>query len=285
MATRINLNGELRESVSISVLDHGFLFGDSVYEVICTHQGKPCFLDQHLHRLRHSAKEIFLNIPWNDEKFKDEIQRSLDAARNEESYIRIVVTRGEGEIDIDPTSCEMPNILIYVKPAHIYPIKNYVNGISVALVNIKRNARDALNPGIKTGNYLNNILAKMEAARMGANDALMLNSWGRITECTTSNFFWIREGVLRTPSIECGILSGITRDVIVSLAGENGIIVEEGEWGEDELKGIDEAFLTGTLKRIMPVTRLNGKRIGSGKLGVITKKFMALYEDILKKTF
>tara|TARA_B100000686_G_C16765446_1_gene961440 strand:- start:111 stop:977 length:867 start_codon:yes stop_codon:yes gene_type:complete len=283
MAILINLNGDIRENVTISAVDHGFLFGDSVYEVVCTERGAPCFLERHLKRLRNSAAEIFLKIPWSDQRFENEIQRLLNTAENKESYIRIMVTRGEGEIEIDPRTCEHPNVLIYVKPARIYQTHEYREGISVALVNTKRNIKEALNPGIKTGNYLNNIIAIMEAGRMGANEALMLNSWGIITECTTSNFFWVRDGKIRTPSLKCGILAGITRDVVITLAQENGVIIEKGEWGEEELEGIDEAFITGTVKRIMPVVKLRGKLVGSGKLGIVTQNLMVLYADNLRK--
>ena len=282
MTTKINFNGILQDRVLISALDHGFLFGDSVYEVLCTYNSKPCFLNLHLNRLRNSASAIYLDIPWDDNRFREEIDKTIQLANNKDSYIRIVVTRGEGEIDIDPATCKQPNVLIYVKSAKIYPIEDYFGGIHVALVNVKRNSKEALNPEIKTGNYLNNVLAKMEAIRIGANDALMLNNWGKIAEGTTSNFFWIRDGRIRTPSLECGILSGITREIIIELAKKNGIIVEEGEWEKEELVGIDEAFLTGTIKRIMPVSRLNGIVIGSGKPGSITRKLMSLYETNLE---
>ena len=284
MTNRINLNGEIFEKVGISALDHGFLFGDSVYEVICTYQGQPCFFHQHLKRLRNSASGIFLTLPWSDDRFQREIQNSLDATGNQESYIRVVVTRGEGEIDIDPSTCDQPNVLIYIKPAKIYPPEDYANGIPLALVNVQRNAKDALNPGIKTGNYLNNVLAKIEADQLGARDALMLNGFGQITESTTSNIFWVREGRLRTPSLDCGILSGITREVIIQLAREYGVLVVEGQWNAIELINMDEAFLTGTIKKVMAVNQLNGKTIGSGKPGPITQKLITLYENALKSS-
>ena len=283
MTTRISLNGNIFKDVGISVLDHGFLFGDSVYEVICTRKGRPCFIDRHLSRLRNSADAIMLKIPWTDERFKQEIQNTLDAAKNQESYLRIMVTRGEGEIDIDPLTCQHPNVLIYVKAAKVYPLEEYKKGIPLALVSVKRNAREALNPAIKTGNYLNNVLAKIEANRLGARDALMLNNEGQITESTTSNIFWVRDGFLRTPSLDCGILSGITREIVIQLAKENGILVEEGKWDFEELRNIDEAFLTGTIKKIMPVSHLNGEIVGPAKPGQLTLRIMGLYEAVLEK--
>ena len=282
MTTRINLNGEIHQDACISVFDHGFLFGDSVYEVISTHQGHLCFVNEHLRRLRSSAQAISLEIPLTDEEMIREIHNTVEAAGNPESYIRIIVTRGVGAIDIDPETCTQPNVLIFVKPILEYPEENYKNGIDVALVSVKRNPKEALNPGIKTGNYLNNVLAKVEARKSGAADALMLNPTGQLTECTTSNFFFVRDQRLMTPSLNCGILSGITREVVLRLARENGVLVEEGEWPSDVLRNIEEAFITGTVKMVMPVTSLDGKPIGNGKPGPITKMMMRLYQDVLK---
>jgi len=283
MTTKINFNGDIRDNGQISVFDHGFLFGDSVYEVICTRHNNPCFMAQHLRRLRKSAAEISLTIPWNDERFEREIHHTLKAANNAESSIRIIVTRGEGEIDIDPTSCGTPNVLIFVIPTRIYPPEDYQNGIHIAVVRIKRNSAEALNPAIKTGNYLNNVLAKIEANKLNAKDALMLNSSGHLTECTTSNFFFVHEDRVKTASPDCGILSGITREILMQLARENGILVEEGHWLADELEKAEEAFVSGTLRKVMPVTRLNGKAVGDGKPGPITRRLMQLYESALEK--
>ncbi|MBI4383650.1 MAG: aminotransferase class IV [Nitrospinae bacterium] len=282
MSIKINFNGKIQEGAEISALDHGFLFGDSVYEVVCTFNNQLCFADKHLKRLRNSASGIQLKVPYSDERFMREIVRTVAVAENEESYVRIVVTRGVGEIDIDPSSCERPNVLIYVTPVKPYPSTYYEDGIDVALVTVKRNAREALNPGIKTGNYLNNVLAKMEANRLGAKDALMLNPWGYLTECTTSNFFFARDGVLMTPSLDCGILAGITREIVIQLARENGFVVEEGQWPQEELEKADEAFVTGTVKRVLPVTQLDNRPIGDGKPGPMTRKLMRLYEGLLQ---
>ena len=281
MTTRINLNGDIQPEAHISVFDHGFLFGDSVYEVVSTHEGRLCFVQEHLKRLRNSARAISLEIPLADDAMMREIEKTVEAAGNPESYIRIIVTRGVGEIDIDPESCTRPNVLIFVIPAMPYPKENYTHGIKVALVSIKRNPKEALNPGIKTGNYLNNVLAKVEARQVGAADALMLNPTGQLTECTTSNFFFVRDQRLMTPSLDCGILSGITREVVLRLARENGVLVEEGEWPPEILQNAEEAFITGTIKRVMPVTSLDGRPIGEGKPGPITKMMMRLYEDVL----
>jgi branched-chain amino acid aminotransferase len=282
MTTKINFNGEIHEQLSISVFDHGFLFGDSVYEVVCTLDKKPCFLDKHLDRLFASAKAISLNIPQHKEWFHSQLQATLHEADNNESYIRIIVTRGEGEINIDPTSCHSPNIIIIVREIDEIPETSYEKGIHVALVSIKRNSQDALNPNVKTGNYLNNVLAKVEATKLGAQDAIMVNARGHLTEGTTSNLFFVREGRIFTPSLDCGLLSGITREMVIRLAKENGFPIEEGKWQGEELNEADEIFLTGTIKNVMPVAYLDGRPVGSGKPGPVTLKLMRLYGVLLK---
>lgn len=283
MTTKINFNGELHDQLNISVMDHGFLFGDSVYEVVSTLSNQPCFLDYHLDRLYKSAEAIFLRIPRDKKWFHEQLKNTLIAAGNKESYVRIIVTRGVGEINIDPSSCEHPNIIIMVMDVKEYSKSCYEKGIQVALVSIKRNPRDALNPGVKTGNYLNNVLAIMEADKLGAQDAIMVNPWGYLTEGTTSNLFFVCEGHILTPSLECGILSGITRQMVIQLAKENGYHVEEGKWPGEELLKADEIFLTGTLKKVMPVSHLDGRPVGSGKPGPITQSLMRLYDDLLTK--
>ena len=283
MKTRINVNGIIKDEASVSVFDHGFLFGDSIYEVVNTKGNRPCFLNEHLKRLHRSAEGIELTIPFDDKWFKNQIDRTLTDAGNSESYIRIVVTRGVGDIDIDISSCKSPLVLIFVTPAHAYPLELYENGIHLAVVSIQRNSISALNPGIKTGNYLNNVLARMEATRLGAHDALMLNSSGYLTEGTTSNFFFVLDGGIMTPSIDCGLLAGITRDVIIRICKENGFRVEEGSWPTEILENADEMFLTGSVKHLMPVTRLDGKNIGDGKPGEITRCLIDLYEKFIKQ--
>lgn len=283
MATKINFNGEIHEHLNISVMDHGFLFGDSVYEVVSTLNNQPCFLDKHLTRLYASAKAISLKIPHDKEWLREQLENTLVASGNDESYIRIIVTRGVGEINIDPSSCEHPSIILMVMDVTEYPKSYYEKGIRVALVSIKRNPRDALNPNIKTGNYLNNVLAKMEADRLGAQDAIMVNPWGYLTEGTTSNLFFVCDEHILTPSVDCGILSGITREMVIQLAKENGFHMEEGEWPGEELYKANEIFLTGTLKRVMPVSHLDSRPVGLGKPGPITLKLLRLYDDLLTK--
>jgi len=281
MTTKININGNIQDEAFISILDHGFLFGDSVYEVICTNQGKPCFLEEHLTRLYASASGISLKISHSPIEIKKQIQTTLDSAENDESYIRIIITRGVGEVDIDPSSCFDPNIIIFVKEIPQIPNERYEKGISVALVSIKRNSRESLNPAVKTGNYLNNVLARIEASRMGAEDAIMVNSMGQLTEGTTSNLFFVKERRLLTPIKECGILSGITREKIIYLANKENIPLKEGKWPSEELFKAEEIFLSGTVKKILPVTRLDGRSVGRGIPGPMTQKIMRLYSELL----
>ena len=282
MTTKININGDIQDEAFISIFDHGFLFGDSVYEVVCTNQGKPCFLDEHLKRLYASASGISLKISHSPTEIKKQIQITLDSAKNHESYIRIIVTRGVGEVDIDPSSCFNPNIIILVKEIPQISIESYEKGISVALVSIKRNSRDSLNPAVKTGNYLNNVLARIEAKRMDAEDAIMGNSMGQLTEGTTSNLFFVKEGRLLTPIKECGILTGITREKIIQLANKNSIALKEGKWPSEDLFKAEEIFLSGTVKKIIPVTVLDGRPVGKGIPGPITQKLMRLYSELLE---
>ena len=282
MTTKINFNGQIHDELNISVLDHGFLFGDSVYEVVCTINNQPCFLEKHLCRLFASAKAISLDIPHDKQWFHEQLKATLQAANNTESYIRIIVTRGVGEVNIDPSTCHKPNIIIIVMETKEYPESCYEKGIHVALVSIKRNSRDALNPNVKTGNYLNNVLAKVESNKLGAQDAIMVNSSGHLTEGTTSNLFFVRDGHIFTPSLDCGLLSGITREMIIQLSKENGFRVEEGRWPGEELCEAEEIFLTGTIKKVMPVSHLDGRPVGSGKPGPVTLKLMRLYEFLLK---
>ncbi|QPJ65945.1 MAG: branched-chain-amino acid aminotransferase [Candidatus Nitrohelix vancouverensis] len=282
MSTKINCNGQISDNLSISFYDHGFLFGDSVYEVIATSNNVPCFLNEHIDRLQGSAAGIFLDIPFDRNRLIQEVERTLQAAGNEESYIRIIVTRGEGDVNIDPSSCHKPNVIIYVTQEKKYPAENYVTGVNLAVVSVKRNSSDSLNPSMKTGNYLNNILAIMEANRSGAHDAIMLNAAGCITESTTSNIFFCSDGTLFTPALNCGILEGITRRVIMRIAEENDMPVEEGRWPVEAMISADEIFITGTIKRVMPVTQIDGKMIGSGKPGSISLKMARLYDQHLE---
>lgn len=285
MATLINIDGQLLlpENAFVSVFDHGFLFGDSVYEVIVTHKGKLFTAKEHLARLRNSAIAISLKIPFSDDYLLEEIQKTIKAAKNDESYVRIVIARGKGDIHISPASCNSPSMIIYVKKAEKYPEEYYSKGIAISIVSIKRNFKISLNPGIKTGNYLNSVLTIIEAEKQGAYDGLMLNSDGFVSECTTSNFYLVKNGVVKTPCPECSILMGITRKLLIETAKEGGITVEECKISPEEIPTADELFITSTTKGAMPVTECDGKKIGDGKPGPILMKLRSLYQKKLDK--
>ncbi len=283
MSTLININGEIMppEKASISVFDHGLLFGDSVYEVLYTYKGKLFSVDEHLIRLRESAKAISLALPFSDQYLLEEIQKTITAAKNDETYVRIVITRGAGDIHISPASCKSPTMILYVKEAEGYPEGYYSEGIAISIVSVKRNYKYALNPAIKTGNYLNSVLAIIEAEKHGDYDGLMLNAEGFISECTTSNFYLVKSGAIKTPHPDSGILRGITRELLIDVARENGIMVEEYNIRPEEIPPADELFITSTTKGVMPVTICDGKKVGEGKPGPVSIKLRSLYQKKL----
>jgi len=283
MGEIVNINGGLcpPDEARVSIFDHGFLFGDSVYEVIATHKGRFHSVREHLERLFNSASGIGLSLPYTPEELEDIIRKTAEAARNRDSYIRIMITRGVGDLHIDPASCLKPALIVIARPAIEYPEEYYTHGIDLLVSSVRRNHPEALNPGLKTGNYLNNVLAVAEAIRQGRYDALMLNHEGFIAECTTSNFFFVQDGALKTASLDTGILQGVTRCNVLRVAEENGIIVEEGRHDPGELSSADEAFVSSTTKNIMPVTRIDGRPVGNGLPGEITQSLMALLEKRL----
>jgi len=279
----INLNGRIvsPEEATVSVLDHGFLFGDSIYEVVRTANGRLFSAQEHLDRLRNSAASIRLEIPLSDGEFIHEMERIHTASDNEESYIRIVVTRGVGEINLHPRSCNAPQWMLIAKPLTVWPESYYTEGVKVALVGIHRNPDSALSPRIKSGNYLNNVIALMQAADAGAIEGLMLNPEGWLTEGTTSNFWIVSAGVLKTPAIECGLLPGITRALLIEIAKSDSIPLEETRISADQLMAADEAFLTSTTRGVMPVRQIGEKEVGTGKVGPIARRLQGLLDERL----
>jgi branched-chain amino acid aminotransferase len=285
MGLLVSIDGRIvpPEEATVSVFDHGFLFGDSVYEVVRTRRGVPVTLDEHLRRLEGSAARIYLDLPWGRADLAARVREAVRAAGNPESYVRVVVTRGKGEISLLPDSCGSPLLLVVVKPLPVPPPSVARDGIAVAVTSRLRNDRRALDPSAKTGNYLNNLLALVEARRAGAEDAILLNAAGMVAEATTSNVFAVRGGRARTPSLECGILAGITRDLLLREMARAGIPVEEGDLPEAALRGADEVFLTSTVRGIAPVARLDGKPVGDGRPGPVARRVAALYEEALDR--
>jgi len=258
---------------SVSIFDHGFLFGDSIYEVVRTAAGRLFALEEHLGRLRNSARRVSMSIPWTDEELRGEVETIVASASwSGETYVRIFVTRGVGRIDLMPATCEKPSLILIAKKLPEFPPEIYERGIVLCLTDVRRNSRLAMDPAIKSGNYLNNVLAVIEARSKGADDAIMLNENGRLTEATSSNLFLVKGGALRTPSLDCGILEGITRAKLLDLARKLGIPAEECELDPDDLSAADEVFISGTIKGVVPVRKVVGRVEWVGAPGDVTAR-------------
>lgn len=272
-----------RKEALISVFDHGFLYGDGVYETLRTYGGRFFMLRQHLARLQRSARLIGLTVPIPEQEWPALLRESV--VRNEltDAHLRITLSRGEGELGLDPALCPHPTLIIMARPIAQYPARLFAEGVPLTLAMTRRNLATALPPQIKSLNFLNNILAKREAGQAGAFDAVMLNAEGLLTECTTSNFFFVAGGRLYTPAVDCGILDGITREVVLTLARENGMPVEEGRYPAEALAHAEEAFLTNTSMEIMPVRSLDQAPIGSGRPGPVTGRLRELFRSHLAR--
>jgi branched-chain amino acid aminotransferase len=278
----INIDGKLLspEQAHVSVFDRGFLYGDSVYEVIRTYRGIPFALEEHLARLTRSAEGLALEIPeraW----LRAEIRKTIAAAGYSESYCRIVVTRGSGPLSLDPTTATKSCCVIYVKEYEPFPDWMYTKGIKLAIPSIRRNDPATINPAIKSGNYLNSVLALGEAKRAGFDDALMLGLNGQVTEASSASVFIYKDGLLQTPPLEAGILAGITRQLIIQLADEEKISITQTEFYPDDLYAADEVMLVSTLREVMPVVQVGDNQIASGQPGPFVKqlrqKFIARF--------
>ena len=268
----VNLNGKIvcGQEARITVLDHGFLYGASVYETLRTYGGKPFLLHAHLTRLRESAQAIYLNLPFSDSQIKEEVLRTLATGNYPESALRIIATSGEGDLGYDPALCTSPSLIVLVYPLSPPPREVYEKGVVLSLVSVRRNLVEAMNPAVKSGNLLNPKLAWIEANRKGAYEALMLNHKGELTECTMSNLFLVKNRVLRTPALECGVLPGLTRNLVLQVARDHAIQAEERSLFPADLLEADEAFLTVTSREIVPVSRCDEQVIGARCPGPLT---------------
>jgi len=259
-----------KEEAVVSVFDHGFLYGDGVYETLRAYGGRIFMLQQHLARLQRSARLIGLDLPIPEKDWPNLLNDALARNGLRDAYLRVTVSRGVGAIGLDPGLCPRPTVVVIAKPFQAYPAHLFTEGVSLITTSVHRNLATALSPQIKSLNFLNNILAKQEALKAGAFDGVMLNAQGHLTECTTSNIFFIRHGTLCTPSVACGILDGITRGVILTLAKEQGLKTEESAYTPEALRQADECFLTNTTMELMPVRDVDQHLVGSGKPGPIT---------------
>ena len=272
-----------QEEAVVSVFDHGFLYGDGVYETLRAYRGRVFQLAEHLARLDRSASHIQLRLPVGPERLADLLRESLRRNQLQEAYLRITLSRGAGEIGLDPALCKSPTLVIIAKPFQPYPESIYTSGVAVIIAKTRRNLPEALSPQVKSLNFLNNILAKMEAKTAGAHEALMLNHRGELTEGTTSNVFTVRGGRLLTPSVESGILDGITRGLVLQLAAELGIPSEETRVTIEDLTRAEECFLTNTTQEVLPVTQVDGRMIGNGRPGEITRRLHASFRACLDR--
>ena len=271
------------EQAVVSVFDHGFLYGDGVYETLRAYGGRIFMLAQHLARLQRSARLIGLELPIPEKDWPPLLDEAIQRNRLADAYLRITVSRGEGDIGLDPALCRRPTVVILALPFKPYPAQLFQEGVRLAIVPVRRNLATALSPQIKSLNFLNNILAKREAAMVGAFDGLMLNVEGHLTECTASNLFFVQTGRLCTRSVDCGILDGITREVVMQLAREQGLPVEEGRYAPKTLQQAEECFLTNTTMEIMPVREVDGKPIGSGRPGPMTLTLRTHFQSNLAR--
>ena len=281
---RVYINGKLfdKADAKISVYDHGLLYGDGVFEGIRIYNGKAFKLKEHVDRLFESARHIKLEIPLSREQMTQAINDTIAANQKVEGYIRPLVTRGAGSLGLDPRRTSDPQVVIIVDDISLYPPELYETGMEIATVSTIRNHPNAVNPRIKSLNYLNNILAKIEGIQAGCLESLMLNHKGEIAECSGDNIFLIRGGVLRTPPIDAGILEGITRNTVIDLALDASIPVQEVPLTRHDVFIADEVFLTGSAAEVIPVVKCDGRVIGAGKPGPITHQLREAYHQLVR---
>lgn len=277
MTATVYVNGRIsgEQDAVVSVFDHGFLYGEGVYETLRTYNRRLFLFDRHARRLRRSASMIALTLPFTDDDLSQAIHATMERARFDgEAYVRVLVTRGVGELTYDPKATPSQTLAIIVKPHVDPPISAYRDGVAVVIVDIIRNHPGSVNPMIKSNNLMNNALAMQEALRRGAFEGVMRNYRGELTECTTANLFIVKNGIVVTPPIDAGILPGITREFIFEIGQQNGVEVHDAVLRDDDLYAADEAFLTSTTREAVPITTANGRTIGSGKPGPVTLKLL-----------
>jgi branched-chain amino acid aminotransferase len=269
---KVYIGGRLYEKADakISVFDHGLLYGDGIFEGIRSYSGRVFRLEAHIDRLYDSARGIHLVIPMTKADMAQAVVDTLKANSLRDAYIRLIVTRGAGSLGLDPRKTTDPQVIIITDSISLYPEELYEHGLKIITAGTMRNHPSALNPRIKSLNYLNSILAKIEGTNAGCLEALMLNHKGEVAECTGDNIFIVRKGELHTPSIDAGILEGITRDAVIELAAKSGIKVVERAMDRHDVYTADECFLTGTAAEVIPVVEVDGRPIGTGKPGPVT---------------
>jgi branched-chain amino acid aminotransferase len=269
-------------NAKISVFDHGLLYGDGIFEGIRAYNGRVFKLKEHIDRLFCSARAILLRIPMSHAQIVRAVVEACRRNNIRDGYVRLVVTRGVGTLGLNPNRCKNPSVIIIADKIQLYPVEFYTKGMEIVTVPTTRNLHSALNPAIKSLNYLNNILAKIEANNAGCEEAIMLNAEGFVAECTGDNLFIVKNGELSTPPLSAGALYGITRRVVMDIAQESGFKVSELNLTRYDVFNANECFLTGTGAEVVPIVKVDGRAIGTGKPGPITKKLVTRYHALTK---
>ena len=286
MSLKVYINGQFvdKEQASISVFDHGLLFGDGIFEGMRSYGGKVFRLDEHLRRLWDSAKSIWLEIPINPQAMAQAVNETLRLNGIQDGYVRLIVTRGQGTLGLDAHLCSNPQVIIITDHIALYPAEFYEKGLEIITASTLRNHPAALNPRIKSLNYLNNIMAKIEGHHAGCVEALMLNHKGEVAECTGDNVFVVVRGHLLTPPTDAGILEGITRGAVMELATAAGIPVREAALTRHDVYVADECFLTGSAAEVIPVVKVDDRVIGDGRPGPITRNLAQRFRALIRKS-
>jgi branched-chain amino acid aminotransferase len=282
MRGAVYVNGKIApaDQAVVPVYDHGFVYGEGVYETLRTYNRVPFLYDRHMRRLRQSSARLLLDVPFDDGMLLEWIEQTIAAAGElNEAYIRILLTRGVGDLNYDPRSTPLPTTVIIVKPLEPPPARVFDEGIRISLVDMLRNHPKSVNPLIKSNNLLNNAMAMQAAYRAGAEEALMCNYRGELTECSQANFFMVRGGAALTPPSEAGLLEGVTRAFIFELGRELGIEVRETTLLPKDLETADEMFITSTTRELSPVVNVDGRAVGSGKPGPVTRQLLERYQQ------
>ena len=281
---KIFIDGKFFEQrdAKISVFDHGLLYGDGIFEGIRAYNGRVFKLKEHIDRLFCSAKSILLDLPMSHSEIMKATVETCRRNKIRDGYIRLVVTRGVGTLGLNPNRCKNPSLIIIADKIQLYPQELYQRGMAIVTVPTTRNLHSALNPAIKSLNYLNNIMAKIEATNAGCEEAIMLNAEGFVSECTGDNLFIIKENHMQTPPLSAGALYGITRRVVMEMGVKSGLSVSEPNLTRHDLFNADECFLTGTGAELIPIVKIDGRVIGTGKPGAITRKLVVQYRALTK---
>lgn len=283
MAATVNVNGRIcaEHDAMIPVFDHGFLYGEGIYETLRTYNGRLFLYDRHMRRMRNSARLIDLALPFTDDELAANIRDTVGAAKldGNQVYVRVLVTRGVGELTYDPKATPRPSWVIIVKPLPSPPAELYERGVRVVLVDVVRNHPQSVNPAIKSNNLMNSALAAQQALKRGGFEAVMRNYRGELTECTQSNLFIVKNGAALTPPLESGLLPGITREFVFEIGRDAGIDVREQVLRDDDLFAADEAFLTSTTREVLPIVAVDDRKIGNGTPGTVTLNLLNAFRS------